>query len=62
MNLDAGGTTLEGMSIFSEERLRKLSVSLPSSLVKALERRAGTGGVSAILFEAAEQWVAMAKH
>jgi hypothetical protein len=43
------------------ERATKRSVSLASSLVEEVERRIGKKGFSAVVAEALEQWLAMAK-
>jgi hypothetical protein len=43
------------------ERAGKRSVSLPQSLIKEIETRTGKSGFSAVVSEALEQWLAMAK-
>ncbi|CAL9290722.1 hypothetical protein [Streptomyces sp. R02] len=43
------------------ERAGKRSVSLPQSLIKEVEVRTGRSGFSAVVSEALEQWLAMAK-
>ncbi|WP_432158717.1 hypothetical protein [Streptomyces sp. bgisy153] len=43
------------------ERAGKRSVSLPQSLIKEIEARTGKIGFSAVVSEALEQWLAMAK-
>lgn len=43
------------------ERAGKRSVSLPQSLIKEVEVRTGKSGFSAVVSEALEQWLAMAK-
>jgi Arc/MetJ-type ribon-helix-helix transcriptional regulator len=43
------------------ERAVKRSVSLAASLVEEVERRIGKKGFSAVIAEALEQWLAMAK-
>ncbi|WP_328768544.1 hypothetical protein [Streptomyces sp. NBC_00286] len=43
------------------ERAGKRSVSLPQSLIKEVEDRTGKTGFSAVVSEALEQWLAMAK-
>ncbi|MEU9158334.1 hypothetical protein AB0D59_49385 [Streptomyces sp. NPDC048417] len=43
------------------ERAGKRSVSLPQSLIKEIEARTGRTGFSAVVSEALEQWLAMAK-
>lgn len=43
------------------ERATKRSVSLPQSLVREIEERAGRTGFSAIVSEALEHWLAMSK-
>ncbi|GAA4914390.1 hypothetical protein ACFPM3_22820 [Streptomyces coeruleoprunus] len=43
------------------ERAGKRSVSLPQSLIKEIEERTGKTGFSAVVSEALEHWLAMAK-
>ena len=43
------------------ERATKRSISLAASLVEEVERRIGKQGFSAVVAEALEQWLAMAK-
>ena len=43
------------------ERATKRSISLASSLVDEVEERTGKTGFSAVIAEALEQWLAMAK-
>jgi hypothetical protein len=45
----------------AHERAGKRSVSLPQSLIKDVEERAGKTGFSAVVSEALEHWLAMAK-
>jgi hypothetical protein len=43
------------------DRATKRSISLASSLVEEVEERIGESGFSAVVAEALEQWLAMAK-